>query len=182
MTAIPKWSGADRLTMETGEQYERATFAAGCFWGVEAAFRRLKGVVGTRVGYTGGSIPNPTYEQVCSGRTGHAEAVEVTFDPWILSYNQLLDLFWTIHDPTQLDRQGPDIGSNYRSAIFWHTPEQKVLAEASRDQRTAAGTFRGRKIVTEIVPVGEFWPAEDYHQQYYEKCGRGYCATRQVDE
>lgn len=161
--------------------YGKATFAAGCFWGVEATFRRLKGVIGTRVGYTGGSKDHPTYEQVCNGKTGHAEAVEVTFDPTILSYDQLLDLFWTIHDPTQQDRQGPDIGTNYRSAIFYHTREQKALAEASRDRLQDSGRYRNMRIATEIVPAGEFWPAEDYHQQYYEKCGRGYCATRQVD-
>ena len=167
--------------METDELYEKATFAAGCFWGVEAAFRRLKGVIGTRVGYTGGSKQNPTYEQVCSGRTGHAEAVEITFDSRIISYDQLLTVFWNLHDPAQLNRQGPDIGTNYRSAIFYHTPEQKALAEASRDRLQASTVFRNRKIVTEIVPAGEFFPAEDYHQQYYEKCGRGYCATRQAD-
>jgi len=105
----------------------------------------------------------------------------VTFDPTILSYDQLLNLFWTIHDPTQQDRQGPDIGTNYRSAIFYHSPEQKALAEASRDRLQDSGRYRARRIATEIVPAGEFWPAEDYHQQYYEKCGRGYCATRQVD-
>ena len=172
--------GEDRET-DSGP-VEKATFAAGCFWGIEAEFRRLKGVIATRVGYTGGSRPHPTYEQVCSGRTGHAEAVEVTFNPRILSYDQLLDVFWTIHDPTQLNRQGADIGTNYRSAIFYHTAEQKALAEASLSRIHASGKYRDRRIATEIVPAAEFYPAEDYHQQYYEKCGRGYCATRQVDE
>jgi peptide-methionine (S)-S-oxide reductase len=168
--------------MEPTDSYQKATFAAGCFWGVEAAFRRIKGVVGTRVGYTGGTTPSPTYQQVCSGRTGHAEAVEVTYDPAIVSYEQLLSVFWEIHDPTQLNRQGPDTGTNYRSAIFYHTPEQKAAAETSRDRLQASGTYKQRKIVTEIVPASTFWPAEEYHQQYYEKCGHGFCTLRQVDE
>lgn len=168
--------------MSSEEPLEKATFAAGCFWGVETAFRHLEGVVGTRVGYTGGSKKGPTYEQVCSGSTGHAEAVELTFNPRIVSYDRLLDVFWKIHDPTQRNRQGPDIGSNYRSAIFYHSPEQKALAEASRDRLQKTGDYRNRKIATEIAPAGEFFPAEDYHQQYYEKCGRGYCATRQIDD
>jgi len=168
--------------MGNGGCCEKATFAAGCFRGVEAAFRCAEGVVSTRAGYTGGSKINPTYQQVCSGRTEHAEAVEVTFDPRIISYDRLLDIFWTIHDPTQLNRQGPDVGTNYRSAIFYHTPGQKALAEASRDRLQGSRNYQGRKIVTEIVPAKNFYPAEDYHQQYYEKCGRGYCAIHRADE
>jgi peptide-methionine (S)-S-oxide reductase len=168
--------------MESADSYRKATFAAGCFWGVEAAFRRITGVVGTRVGYTGGTTPSPTYHQVCSGRTGHAEAVEVTYDPAIVPYEQLLCVFWEIHDPTQLNRQGPDTGTNYRSAIFYYTPEQKAAAERSRDRLQASGNYKKRKIVTEIVPASTFWPAEEYHQQYYEKCGHGFCTLRQIDE
>lgn len=142
--------------------YEKATFAAGCFWGIEAAFRRVKGVVATAVGYTGGTIPEPSYETVSTGTTGHAEAVEVTFDPVVVSYERLLDLFWSIHDPTQLNRQGPDIGSNYRSAIFCHSPEQHAAAIASKRKLEATGKFRGHNITTEIVPASTFWPAEEY--------------------
>lgn len=167
--------------MDSGDQYRKATFAAGCFWGVEAAFRHVPGVIETAVGYTGGSEPEPTYEQVCTGSTGHAEAVEIIFDPGVVPYEQLLAIFWKVHDPTQLNRQGPDTGTNYRSAIFYHSPEQKSAAEASRDRLQESGKYGGRKIVAEIVPAAEFWPAEEYHQQYYEKCGRGYCATRQLD-
>ncbi|MEN6609290.1 MAG: peptide-methionine (S)-S-oxide reductase MsrA [Methanoregulaceae archaeon] len=163
--------------MDPKARYEKATFASGCFWGVEAAFRRIEGVIETAVGYTGGTVPEPAYEQVCSGKTGHAEAVEVLFDPAVVSYEKLLDVFWNIHDPTQKNRQGPDIGTNYRSAIFYHTPEQKEIAESSRERIASSGKYRGREIVTEIVPAPEFWRAEEYHQQYYEKCGRGYCAT-----
>lgn len=151
---------------------ETATFAAGCFWGIEASFRQVKGVVSTRVGYTGGKTLNPTYEQVCSGKTGHTESVEVVFDPEVVSYRQLLDHFWSIHDPTQLNRQGPDIGSNYRSAIFYHSEEQKKLAFESRERLQASGKYGSRKIVTEIVSASTFYPAEDYHQQYFEKHGR----------
>ena len=147
---------------------DTATFAAGCFWGVEAAFRRLDGVVKTCVGYTGGTVENPTYKDVCSGRTGHAEAVRVTFDPAKISYERLLDVFWASHDPTQLNRQGPDIGTQYRSAIFTHTPEQERLARESKAKLD--GAF-GRPVVTEIEPAGPFYMAEDYHQQYLEKRG-----------
>ena len=168
--------------MESSDPYAKATFAAGCFWGVEAAFRRIKGVVGTRVGYTGGTKPEPTYKQVCSGATGHAEAVEITYDPAIVSYEQLLKVFWENHDPAQLNRQGPDTGTNYRSAIFYHTPEQKATAEVSRERLQASGKYKKRRIVTGIVPASTFWPAEEYHQQYYEKCGHGFCTLRQVDE
>jgi peptide methionine sulfoxide reductase msrA/msrB len=152
---------------------QTATFAAGCFWGVEAAFRRLPGVSDVSVGYTGGTTPNPTYRQVCSGRTGHAEAVLVHFDPAKISYAELLDAFWSCHDPTTIDRQGPDVGSQYRSAIFYHDAEQEKLAEASTQEVNNAGIFR-RKIVTQIVPAATFYPAEDYHQNYFEKQGMGH--------
>jgi peptide-methionine (S)-S-oxide reductase len=154
---------------------EKATFAAGCFWGVEAAFRRVPGVVETRVGYTGGHTRNPTYEQVCSGTTGHAEAVEVTYDPSVVSYDELLDVFWDMHDPTTKNRQGPDIGTNYRSAIFFHTPDQQKRAIASRDRATGSGRYGNREIVTEIVPAEPFWRAEEYHQRYYERHGGQSC-------
>jgi peptide-methionine (S)-S-oxide reductase len=152
---------------------EKATFAAGCFWGVEAAFRQVPGVLATRVGYTGGSREQPSYEEVCTGRTGHAEAVEVEFDPARVTYDQLLDLFWQEHDPTTLNRQGPDRGTQYRSAVFFHSPEQEAAAQASRDRVQS----RTRKqVVTEIAPAGEFWPAEEYHQRYLEKRGLATCA------
>lgn len=153
---------------------EKATFAAGCFWGVEAAFRRLDGVISTCVGYTGGETSEPSYKQVCSGRTGHAEAVQVTFDPARITYDKLLEVFWDVHDPTQLNRQGPDIGTQYRSAIFYHSPEQEQAARASLD-RLAKNGFAGRRIVTEIVPAAPFYMAEDYHQQYLEKRGAASC-------
>jgi peptide-methionine (S)-S-oxide reductase len=152
----------------------KATFAAGCFWGVEAAFRQVKGVKATAVGYTGGHTPNPTYEQVCTDRTGHAEAVEVEFDPAEVSYEQLLQVFWENHDPTQLNRQGPDHGSQYRSAIFYHTPEQHTAALDSKRQLENSGRYR-RPIVTTIVPAAEFYRAEEYHQQYLEKRGQASC-------
>ncbi|MEI8233251.1 MAG: peptide-methionine (S)-S-oxide reductase MsrA [Verrucomicrobiota bacterium] len=148
---------------------ETATFAAGCFWGVQAAFDQTRGVLKTTAGYTGGHVPNPTYEEVCSHTTGHAEAVQVEFDPAAVSYAQLLDLFWKIHDPRQKGGQGPDIGDNYRSAIFAHTPEQKAAAEASKAAREMPAK---PPIVTEIVPAGPFYPAEGYHQHYKSKtCG-----------
>jgi peptide methionine sulfoxide reductase msrA/msrB len=149
---------------------QTATFAAGCFWGVEAAFAKLPGVLSTAVGYTGGQLQNPTYRQVCTGRTGHAEAVLVTFDPARISYAELLDAFWSCHDPTTLDRQGPDVGSQYRSAIFVHDAEQEAAAKASMQEVEASKIFR-RKIVTQIAPASTFYPAEDYHQQYFEKQG-----------
>jgi peptide-methionine (S)-S-oxide reductase len=151
-----------------------ATFAAGCFWGVEATFRQIKGVASTRVGYTGGNSDNPTYDDVCTDRTGHAEAVEVTFDPNQVSYEKLLEVFWENHDPTQLNRQGPDWGSQYRSAIFYHSPEQQAAAEASREALGKSGTYK-RPIVTQIVPATRFFEAEDYHQQYLEKRGLATC-------
>jgi len=157
---------------------EKATFAAGCFWGVEAAFRRVKGVVSARVGYMGGKTVGPTYEDVCTGMTGHAEAVEVTFDPVAVSYGHLLDVFWSIHDPTTKDRQGPDSGSQYRSAIFYHDEGQMAEATASRDRLQASGRFGKARIVTEIVPAARFCEAEEYHQRYLEKHGRAGCAVR----
>jgi peptide-methionine (S)-S-oxide reductase len=156
------------------EGTKRATFAAGCFWGVEASFREVEGVVQTAVGYTGGSTVDPGYEQVCSGRTGHAEAVDVWFDPAIVSYGELLDTFWSIHDPTTRDRQGWDFGSQYRSAIFVHDAEQERLAVASRDERQKAVA---RPIVTEIVSAPAFYDAEEYHQRYFEKHGGAVCAA-----
>ena len=153
---------------------EKATFAAGCFWGVEATFRRLPGVTATRVGYTGGHLNNPTYKDVCSDGTGHAEAVEVTFDPTKISYDQLLDVFWENHDPTQLNRQGPDWGTQYRSAIFFYSPEQQAAAKASKQKLEAAHRF-SKPIVTQIVPAETFYEAEDYHQQYLEKRGLATC-------
>ncbi|MBA2358636.1 MAG: peptide-methionine (S)-S-oxide reductase MsrA [Actinobacteria bacterium] len=153
---------------------EKATFAAGCFWGVEAAFRQLPGVQATRVGYTGGHTTNPTYKEVCRRRTGHAEAVEVTFDSAQISYGELLEAFWHKHNPTTRNRQGLDIGSQYRSAIFWHSPEQEAAARASSEALQA--TLRWpKKVVTEIEPAGPFYEAEDYHQQYLEKRGRSSC-------
>jgi peptide-methionine (S)-S-oxide reductase len=151
---------------------EKATFGAGCFWGVEAAFRRLAGVKSTQVGYVGGKTENPTYQDVCSDETGHAEAVEVTFDPSLISYHDLLEVFWSNHDPTTKNRQGPDVGTQYRSAIFFHSPEQEAEAKASRD--AAQSRFK-RPIVTEIVPAAPFWRAEEYHQQYLEKRGLAHC-------
>jgi peptide-methionine (S)-S-oxide reductase len=147
-----------------------ATFGAGCFWGVEAAFRRLPGVQATAVGYAGGSLANPTYEQVCSGRTGHAEVVQVEYDPAAVGYDQLLEVFFASHDPTQRDRQGPDIGTQYRSVIFVHDAEQKRQAETAKRELDTSGRFR-RGIVTEILPYFAFYRAEDYHQQYLEKAG-----------
>lgn len=153
---------------------ERATFAAGCFWGVEAAFREVPGVISTRVGYAGGQVESPTYEAVCGGRTGHAEAVEVAFDPEVVSYEDLLGVFWSSHNPTTKNRQGWDFGSQYRSAIFFDGEAQEAAALASLDREQEG---RRRRIVTEIVPAGPFWEAEDYHQQYLEKRGRASCAV-----
>ena len=147
---------------------EEATFGAGCFWGVEAAFRQLSGVQSTSVGYLGGDFENPTYQHVCSGQTGHAEVVRIEYDPDLVSYHDLLDVFWKIHDATTLNRQGADIGTQYRSAIFFHTPEQQAAAEASKTQLETSGRSPN-PIVTEITPVSEFYRAEDYHQQYFEK-------------
>ena len=153
---------------------ERAVLAGGCFWGMQDLIRRYDGVISTRVGYTGGQLPNPTYKDVCSDRTGHAEAVEVEYDPAKISYEQLLNVFWENHDPTQLNRQGPDWGTQYRSAIFFHTPEQESAAKASKEVLGKSGRF-GKPIVTRIVPATTFYEAEDYHQQYLEKRGLASC-------
>src|SRR5437870_1537072 len=153
---------------------EKATFAAGCFWGVEEAFRHVDGVASTAVGYSGGHLPNPTYHDVCSGGTGHAECVQLEYDPARVSYEQLLDVFWENHDPTQLNRQGPDVGTQYRSAIFFHTPAQEAAARASKARLEASGRFR-RPIVTEITPASTFYRAEEYHQRYLEKRGLAHC-------
>jgi len=154
---------------------EKATFGAGCFWGVEETFRKLNGVVSTAVGYAGGTKDNPSYEDVCTDETGHAEVVEVEFDPSQVSYNQLLDVFWSNHNPTTLNRQGPDVGKQYRSAIFYHSPEQKAAAESSKDGLGKSRCFN-RPIVTQIEPVPRFWRAEEYHQRYLEKRGQTHCA------
>jgi peptide-methionine (S)-S-oxide reductase len=153
---------------------ETATFGAGCFWGVEETFRQMPGVVETAVGYEGGAMLNPTYKDVCTDRTGHAEVVQVTFDPAQVSYDDLLQVFWANHDPTQLNRQGPDYGSQYRSAIFFHTPEQQAAAEASKAALERSGRFR-KPIVTEITPATTFYRGEDYHQQYLAKRGQSHC-------
>ena len=153
---------------------QKATFGAGCFWGVEEAFRQIKGVTTTRVGYMGGTMTNPTYHDVCTGRTGHAEVIEVEYDPFQVSYDELLKVFGDIHDPTQLNRQGPDVGAQYRSAIFFHTPEQEAAARASKERLQSSGRYN-RPIVTEITPASEFWMAEEYHQQYLAKRGQKSC-------
>jgi peptide-methionine (S)-S-oxide reductase len=153
--------------------YETATFGAGCFWGVEWVFRQVPGVLEAVSGYSGGDVENPSYRQVCTGRTGHAEVVQVTFDPRIVTYDQLLEVFWAMHDPTQVDRQGPDFGRQYRSIILAHTPEQRAAGEASKAK--AQEHFK-RPIATEIVDFDAFYPAEDYHQRYYDKTGHEpYC-------
>lgn len=165
---------------------EMATFAAGCFWGVEELYRVLPGVLSTRVGYTGGTVPKASYEDVCTGSTGHAEAVEITYDPTKVSFDQLLQLFWENHDPTTMNRQGPDLGTQYRSAIFYHSDAQKKTAEASKREMQAAldtassnsllNKITGkRKVVTQILPAATFWPAEEYHQQYLAKRGAKVC-------
>jgi peptide-methionine (S)-S-oxide reductase len=159
---------------ETVDTSKIATFGAGCFWGVEAAYRQIPGVFSTRVGYLGGTMENPTYRDVCSGRTGHAEVVEVKYDPSRLTYDNLLTVFWENHDPTTLNRQGPDVGEQYRSAIFYHDDEQKAAAESSKEERDRSGKYR-RPIVTEITPASAFYEAEDYHQQYLEKRGLASC-------
>ena len=152
---------------------EKATFGAGCFWGVEETFRKLKGVTSTAVGYAGGTKENPTYEDVCSDETGHAEAVQVEFDPSQISYYDLLDVFWSNHNPTTLNRQGPDVGTQYRSVIFYHSPEQKAAAEKSKIDMSSRFN---RPIVTQIEPARKFWRAEEYHQRYLEKRGQSHCA------
>jgi peptide-methionine (S)-S-oxide reductase len=160
-----------RLFMAT----EKATFGAGCFWGVEETFRKLKGVIDTAVGYAGGTKENPTYEDVCTDETGHAEVVQVEFDPGKISYRELLDVFWANHNPTTLNRQGPDVGTQYRSVIFYHSPEQKMAAEEAKTALTNSGRFK-REIVTQIEPAPQFFRAEEYHQRYLEKRGLSHCA------
>jgi peptide-methionine (S)-S-oxide reductase len=153
---------------------QQATFAAGCFWGVEGAFRQVKGVIDVESGYTGGITNNPTYHDVCGGRTGHAEAVRVTYDPALVSYENLLDVFWQIHDPTTPNRQGPDVGTQYRSAVFFHDADQEKAVRAAKQHLEQSGRLR-RPVVTEIAPAAPFWRAEEYHQRYHEKHG-GHCA------
>lgn len=162
--------------MTEKKNLKKAAFAAGCFWGIEEEFRTTEGVIYTAVGYMGGHTQNPTYENVCTGQTGHAETVEVTYDPSKISYDQLLNIFWNIHDPTTLNRQGPDIGEQYRSAIFYYDEEQEKAAKASKEELQKSGVFN-RDIVTEIVPSSEFrfYRAEDYHQQYLKKRGMKSC-------
>jgi peptide-methionine (S)-S-oxide reductase len=154
---------------------EKATFAAGCFWGVEAAFAAIPGVTATAVGYEGGSLERPSYQDVCTNQTGHAEVVELDFDPAQVSYEQLLDAFFVLHDPTSLNRQGPDWGVQYRSAVFFHSPEQQLQARAKIEEFTVQGRFKPRPIVTQVEPAQTFWRAEEYHQRYLEKRGQASC-------
>src|SRR5690242_290719 len=156
------------------EAVQKATFGAGCFWGVEAAFREVQGVKATRVGYAGGTLENPSYRDVCTDRTGHAEVVEVTYDPAKVSYDDLLNVFWENHNPTQLNCQGPDVGTQYRSVIFFHNGDQEAAARASKEALERSGRFK-RPIVTQIEPASTFYEAEDYHQQYLEKRGLASC-------
>src|SRR5216110_1007417 len=160
-----------RVDMQT----EKGTFGAGCFWGVEEIFRNVKGVLSTSVGYAGGTQENPTYQNVCTDKTGHAEVVAVEFDPSQVSYDELLDVFWSNHNPTTLNRQGPDVGTQYRSVIFYDSPEQKADAEVSKKQLDQSGRFRS-PVVTQIEPAPKFWRAEEYHQRYLEKRGQSHCA------
>ena len=155
---------------------EKATFGAGCFWGVEAAFAALPGVTSTAVGYEGGSLERPSYQDVCTDQTGHAEVVDLEFDPEKITYDKLLDSFFALHDPTTLNRQGPDWGTQYRSAIFFHSPEQEAVAKAKIEQLTADGRFQPRRIVTRVEPAQAFWRAEEYHQRYLQKRGQAHCA------
>jgi peptide methionine sulfoxide reductase msrA/msrB len=175
--ALDENATSTTVKSEKSVKTESATFAAGCFWGVEETFRQIPGVKSTSVGYTGGHFDDPTYKDVCTDGTGHAEAVEVIYDPAKVSYDQLLKVFWENHDPTTLNRQGPDSGTQYRSAIFYHSPEQKAAAEASKKALAASGKF-GRAIVTEIAPAKTFWKAEEYHQQYLEKRGMSSCHVK----
>ncbi len=154
---------------------EKATFAAGCFWGVEATLAAVPGVISTAVGYEGGTLDNPTYKDVCTDQTGHAEVVELVFDPDKIGYSELLDKFFALHDPTTLNRQGPDWGTQYRSVIFYHSEDQKAQAEAKIEQLTTEGRYKPRHIVTRVEPAGSFWRAEDYHQKYLEKRGQASC-------
>jgi peptide-methionine (S)-S-oxide reductase len=155
---------------------QKATFGAGCFWGVEETFRKLKGVLSTAVGYAGGTKENPTYKDVCTDETGHAEVVQVEFDPSQVTYDELLDVFWSNHNPTTLNRQGPDVGTQYRSVIFYHSPGQREEAMASKEKAEKSGRFK-RPVVTQIEPAPTFWRAEEYHQRYLEKRGQSHCAV-----
>ena len=157
-------------------QMEKATFGAGCFWGVEETFRNVKGVLSTSVGYAGGTQQNPSYQDVCTDKTRHAEVVEIQFDPSQVGYDELLDVFWSNHNPTTLNRQGPDVGTQYRSVIFYHSPEQQASANASKVKLEKSGRFN-RPIVTQIEPASTFWRAEEYHQQYLQKRGQSHCAV-----
>jgi len=168
--------------VEGGRDLERATFGGGCFWGVEAGFRRVKGVVATAAGFMGGHVPDPAYMQVCEEDTGHTEVVQVIFDPSVVSYEQLLMIFFDIHDPTTLEKQGPDVGRQFRFVIFYHSPEQKAAAEEALARLQNTGRIKNR-ITTAVEPASEFYMAEEYHQQFFEKCGRNYCAApRSMDE
>ncbi len=158
----------------TNRNLQTATFGAGCFWGVEDTFMKIKGVEETAVGFMGGATPNPTYEQTTTGQTGHAEVIHLQYEPNVVSYEELLKTFWDIHDPTTLNRQGPDIGTQYRSVIFYHTPEQKNAAEKSKEKLGNSEQYED-PIVTEIVPAGPFYRAEEYHQKYFQKTGRRVC-------
>jgi methionine-S-sulfoxide reductase len=168
--------------MEQNGRPHKATFAAGCFWDVEGAFRKVKGVLETVAGYTGGSVANPVYEQVESGTTGHVEAVGIVYDPSVVSYDQLLDVFWDMHDPARGDGQGEYSGSQYRSVVFCHSDKQQAAAVKSRDRLAASEKYRNRPILTEIIPAREFWPAEECHQRFYEKCSQGYCTSHKIWE
>ncbi len=163
-----------RPVEERGTNMEVATFGAGCFWGVESAFQDVRGVTSTAVGYMGGTLESPTYRDVCTDRTGHAEVVQLTYDSSVISYENLLEIFWKIHDPTTTNRQGPDVGSQYRSVVFFHTAEQERLALAVKARLEASGAF-SRPVVTEIIPASDFWRAEEYHQRYFEKHGLPSC-------
>ncbi|WP_266203268.1 peptide-methionine (S)-S-oxide reductase MsrA [Pontibacter kalidii] len=165
--------------MESSEnkKLEKATFGAGCFWGIEETFRNTPGVADTEVGYMGGHVPDPTYQEVCSDRTGHAEVVQVTYDPQQVTYDQLLQVFWHAHDPTQFNRQGPDVGSQYRSVVFYHSDEQRLMAETTKENWQQSPEFSGRQIQTEIVPADAFYRAEEHHQQYLMKRGEASCRT-----
>jgi peptide-methionine (S)-S-oxide reductase len=166
--SAPLWASLTAVNRSQEDTVEKAMFGAGCFWGIEAAFRDVPGVLEVTSGYSGGERPAPSYENVCSGDTGHAEVVEIDFDPDRVSYGALLEKFWELHDPTTPNRQGPDVGTQYRSAIFFHSPEQEAAAIASRDE---AQTRSSRPIVTEITPAADFWRAEEYHQRYFERQG-----------
>ena len=161
----------NRTVQVTTKKLQLATFAAGCFWGVEDAFQKIKGIKSTVVGYTGGWLNNPTYRDVCTGKTGHTEAIQVQFDPNEVSYEDLLGVFWSIHNPTTKNRQGLDVGSQYRSMIAYHTPEQELAAKKSKEELENSGRLSGRSIVTEIVPASPFYKAEQYHQKYYQRRG-----------